>query len=119
MTETILVNKVKIEKSIINQFLMQNKKLEAVKYICEKANIGLGASKDIVDGLAVGTTDTCDSQDLYLSEKTINEKKSQVITIENTSLFKSKTGKYLVIGGIILLFGFLSLIYYIGFSHIG
>lgn len=118
MIETILVNKVKIEKSIINQFLLQNKKLEAVKYICEKANIGLASSKDIVDRFGYGSIDNFDDQDLFLLDGAMESKKdSGVTTRPNTYLIKNKIVKYLTIG-IVLLCGFLFLKYIIGFNNI-
>ena len=48
MSNIILVNNVEIEKSVIYDFLIQNKKLEAVKFVMEKAGIGMNSAKEIV-----------------------------------------------------------------------
>ncbi|NRS87176.1 hypothetical protein HNQ02_000076 [Flavobacterium sp. 7E] len=114
MNNKILVNKVEIEKDVIRQFIIQNRKVEAVKYICEKANIGLASSKTIVDLIIDGKIDAYDGQDLN-PEKENSTRKSTII-IEPKS--RNKLIIRLAILAFVVLGAFLFLKNVVGFVHI-
>ena len=106
---TILVNGVEIEKSILSKLLLENEKLKAVKYVCEKANIGLLESKNIVEQFQAGNIDNYKYQEV----------KKPSFLIERTKPRKfSLVKKMAVIFGVMAITLFLFLYKYIGFQHI-
>ncbi|NRS90364.1 hypothetical protein HNQ02_003304 [Flavobacterium sp. 7E] len=114
MNHKILVNKVEIEKDIIRQFLIQNKKVEAVRYICDIANIGLASSKSIVDLFQDGEIDAYDGKDLNPEQK--NTYQTSKIIIEPKS--RNKTKIRLAVLAFVVLGAFLFLKNVVGFVHI-
>lgn len=110
ITNTMIVNGVAIDKAIISNLLQENKKLEAVKYLSNKANIGLAESKNIVDQFSYGNVIEHYSQEP-------KKKQTSFITInEPTPLFSSKN--IVVFLGVMSVAVFCFLYFYIGFSHI-
>jgi len=116
MSNTILVNKVEIEKSTINKFLIQNKKLEAVKFICEKAKISSTTSQYIVELFQDDLIDGFDYEAL-LGEDEVELQKQQ--DEKNEAKINPRSKKYLWIFGIVLLAGFLFLKFVVGFNQLG
>lgn len=107
---TILINNIEIEKATINEFLIQNKKLEAIKFVCEKAHIDIASSKKIVELFHENPVDYFDNKDLY-SEVRVMPEKDQIQR-------NPKSRKKFLIVGLILLFSFLFVKYIVGFNHL-
>ena len=112
MKETILVNNTEIEKAIIKQFLNQNRKLEAVKYICEEAQVSLKTGKYIVDLFQAGGIDKLDGTDLHLEDAPTSTSSSTSTSGYNKQESpnrpeKSKSMKGRLIFALVLIFGVL------------
>lgn len=104
---TVLINGVEIEKSIISKYLLENRKLEAVKYIYENTKVGLLESKNIVELFQAGNIDDYRYQEVKKPSSLIQRTKPVV----GFGLVK----KMAVIFGIIAIAIFLFLYKYIGF----
>jgi hypothetical protein len=48
-SSTLLINGIAIDKIKLMQYIQSNRKLQAIKFLCEATKIGLKESKDIVD----------------------------------------------------------------------
>ena len=105
---TFTVNGIEIEKATIAAFLKENRKLEAVKYLCNLANIGLHESKEIIEQFQGGEIENFKYESL----------KKPSILIEKT---KPKFGclkKILFLMGLMAVSFVIFLYFYIGFQHI-
>lgn len=99
---TILVNGVLIEKAIINQFLIQDKKKEAVAHIKNTATIGLESAEEIVSLFQSGTIYSYDGTDLYTINSVKNAKDFHKEILEKKK-GKSKKG-FWILGSLAVLF---------------
>lgn len=118
MTSTILVNNVSIQKTTIQDFLIQNRKLEAVKYVMEKAGIGISEAKEIVEMFQHKTIDNFDTKDIF-SEIMKNTVSAKISTSKISKHKVKPLKKILIFITIFLVSGFLFLKYFIGFQHVG
>ena len=123
MSNIILVNNVEIEKSVIYDFLIQNKKLEAVKFVMEKAGIGMSSAKEIVEMLQDKSIENFENKDIF-KEITKSTEQFQVNSKQTEPINEQKPKrrilkKVFVFFGILVLGLFLFLKYYIGFQHVG
>lgn len=94
------INGVEIPQENITVYILQNRKLEAVKFICEKAHIDLSSSKRIVELIQENPIEHIEKQDLYELVRVKDE------NVKNESLFKKdaplRFGVILFIGGILI-----------------
>jgi hypothetical protein len=118
MSNTILVNNVEIEKAVIYDLLIQNKKLEAVNFIMGKAGIGMSSAKEIVEMLQDKSIEKMENKDVYMElvQNHSNSKQDQKsINRQKSSSLK----KALIFLGVFSLIIFLFVKYIIGFQHVG
>ncbi|MDR6969597.1 hypothetical protein J2X31_003630 [Flavobacterium arsenatis] len=115
MSSTVLVNNVQMDKAIIYDLLIQNKKLEAVKFVMEKSGIDMQSAKDIVELFQDKTINNFDGKDVYkeLFQSQSNSNQNPVKPLKS-KFFK----KALIFIGVFSLVIFLFLKYYIGFQHV-
>ncbi|CAM3796148.1 hypothetical protein FLBR109950_01875 [Flavobacterium branchiophilum] len=122
MTNHFIVNNISIEKAVIKDFLISSRKVEAVKYIMEKAGIGLASAKEIVEIFQELKIDNYDNKDVF-KEIFNNSDSFQTYNNGNDSINPQKPKlsflkKSLLFLGIVIFGVFLFLKYYIGFQHV-
>lgn len=54
MKNTIIINNVSVNVFEITKLLKENRKIQAVKYVFDKAKIGLKEAKDIIEKIESG-----------------------------------------------------------------
>lgn len=122
MTNQFKVNNIFIEKAVIKDFLISNRKLEAVKYVMESAGIGLASAKEIVEIFQELKIDNYDGKDVFKeifnNSDSIqkNKEKNEFINTQKTK--RSSLKKIGILLGLFTVSIFLFLKFYIGFEQV-